>query len=181
MKNQSAFLGPGAYLSQVLCCLLLWPVQWPSPIPGNQSMVLRFERPDGTVHSVDVAEWTDPVMSGDVQVGTKCCLCQGVAFRGAQMMSSWTPCRARILFLLIAVTRSQSSPRGRSPFSVAPAGFTWANSRPIGARSRMGTKPTSPKGRYSVCRFRPISPMSLLWECSRFQKYPPVSRGEGVG
>ncbi len=55
--------------------------------PQIDSNLLNFQNGEGPVRSINIADCTDPVMSGDVQVGTIFCVCQGVAFRVAQLMA----------------------------------------------------------------------------------------------
>lgn len=59
--------------------------------PQIDSNLLNFQNGEGPVRSINIADCTDPVMSGDVQVGTIFCVCQGVAFRVAQLMAEEWP------------------------------------------------------------------------------------------
>lgn len=55
--------------------------------PQLDSNVLQYRNGEGPVKSLNISDCTDPVMKDGVQVGRIFCVCQGVAFRVAQLMS----------------------------------------------------------------------------------------------
>lgn len=58
--------------------------------PITYSTSLAYDMGDGTLHSVELLNCTDPVMSGDLEIGRQFCLCQGVSFRVAQtIVDNW--------------------------------------------------------------------------------------------
>lgn len=89
MNNRSAFsrirdlFAASLVLLALMACTVAFADTRESP--ALDSTTLRFEMPDGTVASMDIAECTDPPAEpgGD----PKFCLCQGVAFRVAQIVA----------------------------------------------------------------------------------------------
>lgn len=59
--------------------------------PQLDSNVLHYRNGEGPEKSLNIADCTDPVMKDGVQVGRIFCVCQGVAFRVAQLMAEKWP------------------------------------------------------------------------------------------